>query len=496
MTTETPGYADPTPRILVVDDEARIRDACRMVLEQAGYAVSLASDGGQGLAALEDTHFDIVLLDLMMPGVSGLEMLARVRAMHPDTALIVITGYATLEHSIEAMKKGAFDFIPKPFTPDHLRLTVRKAIAFTRALRDIAETRSRIRSMVHRLGDGVMCSNQDQRVVLVNPAFLRLSGADADAAEGAAVEAVVGDPELLEAIQSAWEAPAGCEETGAELVRPGDAGPGEVFVLARCAPFRDRAGRRLGVITVLHDITAHRRIDQMKSEFVSMVSHEIRSPMNAVMMQLQVILDGLAGEVTDKQREILERASGKIGSLVRMASELLDLARTESGLVAGERENVDLSEVAREQAALHRPRAEARGLRLELEAPDRLPPVLADRRNMEELLSNLIANAIQYTPEPGRIRVTVGTSDRRVTLRVADTGMGIAEEDRTRIFQRFYRVKDERTRRIQGTGLGLSLVQSIVDAHQGRIELNSRPGEGSTFTVLLPVCAEGDGANS
>ena len=123
--------ADPSaqpPKILVVDDEARIREACRAVLEEAGFAVVLAKDGAEGLGCIEKAHYDIVLLDLMMPSLSGFEVLSKVKILYPETVIIVITGYATVEHSIEAMKSGAFDFIPKPFSPDQLRVTVLKAI--------------------------------------------------------------------------------------------------------------------------------------------------------------------------------------------------------------------------------------------------------------------------------------------------------------------------------------------------------------------------------
>ena len=116
------------PRILVVDDETRIREACRQVLEEMGNDVVLAADGEQGLALIRERHFDIILVDLMMPVLSGFDVLSEVRAQHPDTVVIVITGYATVEHSVEAMKRGAFDFIPKPFTPDQLRGVVAKSL--------------------------------------------------------------------------------------------------------------------------------------------------------------------------------------------------------------------------------------------------------------------------------------------------------------------------------------------------------------------------------
>ncbi|MDY6851556.1 MAG: response regulator [Thermodesulfobacteriota bacterium] len=118
------------PRILVVDDEKRIRDACQTMLTQDGFEADQTGDGALGLKMIDQRHYDIVLLDLMMPGLSGFDVLERIKAIHPDTVIIVITGYATIEHSIEAMKKGAFDFIPKPFAPQDLRVMVAKAIEY------------------------------------------------------------------------------------------------------------------------------------------------------------------------------------------------------------------------------------------------------------------------------------------------------------------------------------------------------------------------------
>ncbi|MGB5987038.1 MAG: ATP-binding protein [Desulfobacterales bacterium] len=489
MTKNAEYPSEDAPRVLVVDDEARIRSACQLVLEESGYAVSLAADGEKGLAQLGAEHFDIILLDLMMPTLSGFEVLAEVKSIHPDTVVIVITGYATLEHSVEAMKQGAFDFIPKPFTPEHLRVVVAKALTHIQALNDIAETHSRIRTMVNRLADGVLCTNHEGRVVLANPAFLRMVGRPAESVEGVLVEEIVNFEQLREMIATAQTmAPDILGEQTAEFTSGvGHDEAEDLVISARSVPFRDRRGRSLGVITVLHDITALKRMDRMKSEFVSMVSHEIRGPMNSVQMQLQVVLEGLAGELTEKQRDILERAVAKIVNLGQMTTELLDLSRIESGLISQEREQVDMAELIREQVAFHGPRADSAGHQLKLDLPDNLPPLLAHRRNMEEILSNLITNAIKYTLPGGTILISARAKGDNLCIAVQDSGLGIAPEDQKRIFQRFYRIKARGTRHIQGTGLGLSLVKKIVDAHHGRIRVESRPGAGSTFIVDLPL---------
>ncbi|MBW2684137.1 MAG: HAMP domain-containing histidine kinase [Deltaproteobacteria bacterium] len=225
----------------------------------------------------------------------------------------------------------------------------------------------------------------------------------------------------------------------------------------------------------------------MKSDFVSMVSHEVRSPMNSLLMQIKVILDGLAGDVTDKQREILERASGKILGLSDMVSELLDLSRIESGLISSEKEAVDIAGLLAEQVAFHSPGAAEKSIVLDLQVAGELPPVLANLRSMEEVLTNLITNAVKYSPENTHVTISAMVENEYVSISVQDTGYGIPEEDLDTVFNRFYRVKDANTRTILGTGLGLALVKSIIEAHHGSIKVTSTLGAGSTFTVLLPI---------
>jgi len=473
-------------KILVIDDEPRIRDGCQMVLSEEGFKVALASDGNEGVQMIQEQHYDIILVDLMMPGLSGLEVLSLVKERHPDTVVIVITGYATLEHSISAMKRGAFDFIPKPFTPDQLRAVVAKAIKFNRALQDIAETNSRLKVMVNRLSDGVMTCDREKKVVLANPAFLHMIGYHGEEVLGRSIDDIEVGEQLRSMIDEALVMP---PESLTELTEEicWQDGENRKYYNAKCVPFPGRGGSNIGTITVLNDITPLKEIEQMKSDFVSMVSHEVRSPMNSLLMQIKVILDGLAGDVTDKQKEILGRASEKILGLTNMVSELLDLSRIESGLISSEKVAVDMRELLEDQVIFHRPGAAEKNSTLELDIAGALPPVLANQRSMEEVVTNLITNAIKYSPEKSAVRISASLENEYIKLGIEDTGFGIPEEDLERIFDRFYRVKDGNTRAMIGTGLGLSIVKSIIEAHHGTIRVESSLGRGSTFTVLLPV---------
>jgi len=475
------------PKVLVVDDEDRIQKACHRLLTREGCEVALAGNGIKGLKMIEEAHFDIVLLDLMMPGMSGMDVLTGIKARHPDTVIIVITGYATLEHSIETMKKGAFDFLSKPFSPQELRVVISKAIEFIRTLQDIASEKTRMRVMVNTLKEGVLTTDHQKSIVLANPAFLKMIGARTRSAVGRQVDEIVKNPRILEMIDQALAQTSGhFSEITNELALIPEDGKEETIIGVRCFPFRDRLDRNLGAVTVFHDITALKKMDQLKSDFVSMVAHEIKSPLNSILMQLKVVLDGLAGDLTEKQTEMLQRSADKITSLAQLASELLDLSKIESGLINQDRETLNLGQLITEQVQFFREKADAKSLNLIRKPVSEDLKVIANRTNIEEVLSNLISNAIRYTPSNGKIEVWADQTDDCVNLHVADTGLGIAKDEIDHIFDRFYRVKNEHTRFINGTGLGLAIVKSIVESHHGTIHVKSEPGKGSHFIVCLP----------
>lgn len=481
-------YMEFLPRILIIDDEKRVREGCRKVLIEQGYDVLMAENGEIGIAMIEKEHFDVVLLDLMMPGYSGFEVLNHVKSIHPETVIIVITGYATIEHSIEAMKKGALDFIPKPFSPDQLRVIVAKAIEFTRALQDIATEKTRLRTLINHLTDGVMTTDAQKRVVLANPTFQRIMGYKGKSAIDRPLAELTGNEQLNALIEKTLNSKESkFVEQVEELVILDEAEKKEKIYSAKCLPFRDRLQRTIGSITLLRDITALKQMDQMKSDFVSMVSHEIRSPINSVLAQINVICDGLAGEINDKQKNMLDRSSQKLLALSNMTTELLDLATIESGLIVMEKESVAMSSLLNEQADFHKAAADEKQIEIHLDLLQPLPNVNANLQNMEEVFSNLITNAIKYSPSGSHITISASIENEYLRVSVKDTGFGIPEEDQPRIFERFYRVKNEETRMITGTGLGLPIVKNIVESHDGMIKMESTLGSGTAFHVYLPV---------
>jgi signal transduction histidine kinase len=242
----------------------------------------------------------------------------------------------------------------------------------------------------------------------------------------------------------------------------------------------------MGSVTVLQDISHLKELDKMKSEFIAMVAHELRAPIAAVEQQLTVILSRMAGDVSEKQEKLLARAKERTRGLLGLIKDLLDVSKIEAGRMVQYKEPLTLHEIIQKVVDLMRVEAENKKIDLQFPAPSQNPLIHADRTSMEGVFTNLISNAIKYTPEGGKIWVTLAEEGGFAKASVSDTGIGIKKDDLSRIFDKFYRVRTVETRQIVGTGLGLSIVKSIVDAHLGSISVESEEGGGTTFTVLLP----------
>ena len=486
--------------ILVIDDEQIMRDGCSRILSRDGWSVLCAQNGAQGLEEMKGYPgiIDVILLDLMMPGMSGMEVLDHIRTYDPNLLVIVITGYATVESAVEAMKKGAYDFIPKPFTPDQLRIVVRRALErrtlqkeaeFLRkerekSLRDIATEKSKIKTIINCMGDGVLVCDRDSCIVLSNPAASRMLKAPETCLLGNYLNQCHLPQDLSHAIEESLQTKDMSYTSVSQELSVGE--PGEIFLRAHTAPVRNDIGETMGSVTVLQDISHLKELDKMKSEFVAMVTHELRAPIAVVEQQLTVILSKMAGDVTEKQEQLLSRAKERTRGLLDLIKDLLDLSKIEAGKMVQYKEPLYLQEVIQRVVDSMRSEAENKKIDLQFSSPPKISFIHADRNSMEGIFTNLISNAIKYTPEGGKVWVHLGEEGGFVKANVSDTGIGIKKEDLSRIFDKFYRVKTTETRQIVGTGLGLSIVKSIVDAHLGSITVISKEGEGTTFTVSFP----------
>lgn len=486
-----------TARILVVDDEKGIREGCRRVLVAEGHSVETAENGEKGLEMAQTAAFDLLLVDVKMPTVGGIELVRRVQEIDPAIVCVMITGYATLETAIEATKSGAYDFLPKPFTPDELVAKVSKGLdrrwlmlearrlreERERSLLEISVGKGRLLTVINCMQDGVLVTNRDGQVVLYNPAALTMLHLDCKGPIGQPLQECVPFPQLAELVTSAFDA-ASSKAMVSQQITDLD---GSKVLMANVAPVRDERGEILGLVTVVRDITELKRLDKVKSQFVAMVSHELRTPLAAVQGYLDVMLSGAAGEDPQRWRRMLERSKLRIEALLNLIDDLLDVSSIEAGRIARRIEWVNLPNLLLDVIEIVRPKAEARNIAIDGELRGDLPAVRADREDMVRLFTNLLTNAVKYNRDGGAVHLSARTAGRYLRVDVGDTGIGIPRESIPKLFDEFYRVKRPETRGITGTGLGLSIVKRILEAHHGYVEVESELGKGSTFSVFLPT---------
>ncbi|MFC1652969.1 response regulator, partial [Planctomycetota bacterium] len=356
--------------ILVIDDEESMRDSCCQVLTQSGYRVETAEDGDTGLRKVRQIKPDLVLVDLKMPGINGMELLEKIEDIDPEIVSVVITGYATIESAVEAMKRNAYDFLPKPFTPDQLRIVIRRGL-------------------------------ERRRLTL---AFARLQ----------------------------------------------------------------------------------REKEIMRENFVTLASHQLRSPLASAKQYLTVILVGFAGDVAGKQKQMMEKASEYIDDLLQLINDWLDMSHIEAGKLTDEFQLTAINAVLSQSLELLKPLAEAKGVSFKTHFHDGPPTVQGNSESLKQAFTNLLSNAINYNKERGTVIVSTTEQDNCLVVDVSDTGIGISQENLSFIFDQFFRVKAKETRCITGSGLGLPIAKRIIEAHNGSIKVVSELGKGTTFSIFLP----------
>jgi signal transduction histidine kinase len=369
----------PNAKVLVVDDEQSVATTIKAILELDGSEVTAVTSGKEALDQLREHEFDVVLTDLRLDDLDGVEILRETQRLWPDTVSIMLTGYASLESAVAALRSGAYDYLIKPSDVDELRATIGRALE-RRQLR--------------------------QRLVELE------------------------------------------------------------------------------------------QLDRLKTQFLSMASHELRTPLTAVSGFMQIArrrMSRLSGatdvpapwrEEAQKADETLEMANRQSKKLARLIDELLDVSRLQQGRVEMRLAEIELAEVVREVA--ERMRLLSKGHEIETKIVG-TAPIVADRDRIEQVLENLVGNAIKYSPETGRIEMSLRVNGANAIVSVRDEGIGVAPGEVEKIFGLFYRSPDPRADHVGGLGLGLYISREIVSRHHGQLWAERNAGAGTTFHVALPL---------
>ncbi len=339
-----------------------------------------------------------------------------------------------------------------------------------------------VRTILAAMPDGLCVVDQDARVRLLNPAVRRMFGIN-DASPTATLIETFRDSDVVRTVASALR-----EQTSAREVmklRTVTAGARDVAVTT--LPIKSETNESAGAVVLFEDVTQLQQLEEVRRDFVSNVSHELRTPLSIFRGYLETLLDEpeLAADERERILRVLEKHSTRLNSLV---DDLLSLARLEAPEPRLDFGEFHVRKFLTRVAAEWEKKLAARQLRLVVDAPDELPPIMADEARMEEVLYNLIDNAQKYSRDGGTITITAArVNEGHVVIGVTDEGSGIAAADLPRIFERFYRVDKARSREVGGTGLGLSIVKHIVQLHDGSVEAESQLGRGTTIRVILPI---------
>lgn len=353
------------------------------------------------------------------------------------------------------------------------------AKSFSSLIAQASKDKSHLLAVLSGMSDGLIAIDAAQRVMLVNQAAEDLLGFGLSEAAGKPLYDAVAIPALLRAVHEVLL-------TGQQKVlQIGPLHDRHLELTLRRLTAADRAG---GMVIVIHDITESRCYEELRKEFVANVSHELRTPLTVIKGFIETLRDGA---IDDRPRamEYLETMGRHSDQLANLVNDLLDLSRLDSGADRLTNEPVEIGGLLRRVQELMLASAEKKHQVLTLNVPANLPPITGNADYLQRAISNLVENAIKYTADAGRVTVTASQASGQVIIEVSDSGIGIPPDDLARIFERFYRVDRSRSRAMGGTGLGLSIVKHVVQNHGGAVEVASKLGEGSTFTVRLPIGA-------
>lgn len=512
-------YLMATNKILIADDETDIALILKLQLEDAGYRTVRVKDGVEALEALAKEEFELLLLDIKMPRMDGLQVLKRVRESLPTMVVIMMTAHGSEEIAVNAMKEGALDYIAKPFSNDDLLKRVERAIFYNRTLQDnyrlqeeLAVEQKKTEAILLGMAELLVAVDTSGMIISVNRMAEYILGRDRESLIGKSMD------ELFET-----DLPAGVELPLRTVLSTGEVaidisytitGPfGKIPVLSSASPLYDNSGHLIGAVEIMRDITTLKALEREREDFVSMLSHDLKNPITAIVGSLDLVREGRLGPINKDQREFIEAAEESCSEMVEMINSLLDIHKFEAGRMVMKFKPEKPEHLLQKMVAQYSTSAEKEGIKLLFQIAQGLPECNLDRATFIRMIGNLLSNALKFTPEKGEITVSADLVNELSSLAksipdglyhaaimpkagsflrvtVKDSGVGINSGSLGAIFDRFVQAQNRREGKSRGTGLGLAFCRKVMDAHNGLIWAQSEEGAGSTFTALFPLSSD------
>ena len=508
-------------QILLIDDEQDILDVVGLALKDAGYRVSTASHGEAGLAACAENPPHIVITDIRMPGIDGLQVLARIKEDHPSMEVIVATAFAEMELAVRALQLDASDFITKPIATEALMVAVERAkqrytsrkklqdytafleVGWAETTQELLDTYRYQQKLIESSIDGILGCDADERVVTFNRSMEKIVGYTKGE--------ILHRKKLADFFEKA-----DYRTFQQDLAEGNGAGQNRLLlyethmrtkqgvsipVQLSAEVFSDNEEQMEGLVCFIRDLRQIRRLEQQMAHqahilhqdkmmslgrLAASVAHEINNPLSGVLNYIRLMRRVLGGEnpgvkETEKFKSYLATVDKEVERCSRIVSNLLTFARkSDVDFIP-----VDIRRLIEQCLVLSGHRLQLSNIQAQVEVREPLPVIQGDANQLQQCLINLVFNAMDAMPDGGILKITAycGKDRREVIITITDTGCGIAPEHMAHIFDPFFTTKQEG----QGTGLGLSTTYGIIEKHKGTIDAQSRPGHGATFTIRLPV---------
>jgi two-component system sensor histidine kinase VicK len=476
---------NPRKRILFVDDDLVDRMAfTRMVAEKGlPYDYTVAGAISEAKNLISPDTYDVAILDYYLGDGTAFELFGLLEGV----PILIITGTGSEEIAVKAIKAGAYDYLIKDIDRNYLQVlpvTVDNAIEHKQAIDRLFWLAS------------IAESSTDAVIGLYTDGNIKSWNKGAGKMFGYASEEVLDKPFTFLVAEDQLEG----FNSNLERIRDGETIPNHdtkgvtkdgktVDISLTLSPIKSSTGRLFGVSAIARDISERKKLDMEKSKFYTMVTHDLKSPLTAILGYAELLMDNSLHPGLENAGEMVEQIYNSGNRLLNMVDDFLTMSKLESGRLEMHFKEVDVKKFIAEVSRDYAHRASRKGVLFEADVPDGLPPLLTDRRYLERVLSNLMENAVNYTPEGGRVGVKVevisGGSGSCMSITVYDTGTGIPESELERVFEMYYRSTDAGV--TKGSGLGLAIVKSVTEAMNGHVRLKSVTGSGSAFTVVLPV---------